>query len=75
MLITLVTRSSGISVFVMSFWCTGWVTSRTMCRSSKLQTRLSMVTGTEPSSAFSMATMPSGTSPDCTARSTSGMEG
>ena len=58
MLITLVIWSSGISVFVTSIWCTGCVTSRTICRSSKPQARLSRVTGTEPSSAFSMATMP-----------------
>ena len=35
MLMTLVIWSSGISVLVMSIWCTGCVTSRTMCRSSK----------------------------------------
>ena len=75
MLITLVIWSSGICLLVISIWCTGWVTSRTICRSSKPEARLSSVTGTDPSSAFSMAMMPRGTSPPWTALSTSRMDG
>ncbi len=59
----------------MSCWCTCQVISRTMRSSSKPKARLSRVTTTEPSSEFSMGTMPSGASPACTALSTSRIDG
>ena len=71
----LVTWSSVTPGLAISRWVMGSRTSRTTCRLSTSWARMSAVTTTVPSMAFSMATMAHSTAPSATARMVSAIDG